>query len=272
MADESQPEVPLQSIFGRLDRFVGRPLIALALTTLIGFGLAWWFYPSIDPTYRAYPSDTVARRESPRLTVNWDGRPIDNLCVSRVALWNAGNQPITQDKLPTTDPVRIVPTRTIHILGVELANSSRPTLSLDTQIVASDKTDNVRFAIHGGDALEKGEGVAVRLLFTGDCTSDFQVVGRVIGSSGFRPIRTWTVGSFPQLALLVPVMILLYFGFTFVIGFLFGYLRDRFIKRPGVLVSLLFVVGLGSMASFLIAVGLFIHWVQFGPSLSWLPQ
>lgn len=272
MADEPIPEEKAKPILAAWERFLGRPFIVATLSLLgiaITFFAGWWFYPSVDPIYRAFPGDTVARKESPRLTVTWDGTPIDNLCVSRVALWNAGNQPITQDKLPASDPVRIVPTLTVRILGVELANSSRPTLSLDTQIVKSSKADNVQLAIHGGDAMEKGEGVAVRLLFTGDCASDFRVAGRVIGSSGFRPARG--MGTVPRLVLEIPlaiVILLIYLGGS---GFVFGYLQRRFPERA-VLSLLALPVILGLMVLGVFALGLFQHWAEFGPYLNWLPE
>jgi hypothetical protein len=208
MADE---QIPPKDVLPNWKRFIRRPETGVALGVLgiaVTILLAWWFYPSVDPTYRAFPADTVARKESPRLTVAWDGVPIENLCVGRVALWNAGTQPITQDKLPTSDPLRIVPTHAVRILGVEIANSSRPTLTLDTQIVKSNEADHVQLSIHGGDAMEKGDGVAVRLLFTGDCKSDFRVEGRVIGSSGFRPVRAG--GIFPVLVIESPTVLGVY--------------------------------------------------------------
>jgi hypothetical protein len=227
--------------------------------------VAWWFYPSVDPTYRAFPADTVARKESPRLAVTWDGAPIDNLCVSRVALWNAGRQPITQDKLPTSDPLRIVPTQAVRILAVDIANSSRPTLTLDTQIVAG---IYVQLSIHGGDAMEKGEGVAVRLLFTGDCKSDFQVAGRVIGSSRFRSVVR--EGSLlPYFAL---VLIICYVTVAVIMIFnLEKYLKLRFpfrIQLIQVIIPFLFVVSAGLGVVML----LILRRVAYGPTLGWLPQ
>jgi hypothetical protein len=183
---------PQENPLRKLERFLGRPLIVSLFGLVcmaIGVLATWYFTESIEPTYHAWPADTVARRESPRLTVAWDGTPIENLCVCRVALWNWGNKSITQDRFTTSDPLRIQPTKNIRILEVEMANSKRPTLTLDTQIVKSEGGDNVHLSIHGGDAFDKGEGVALRLLFTGDCKTDFIVTGRVTGTNGFQTTR-----------------------------------------------------------------------------------
>jgi hypothetical protein len=129
----------------------------------------------------------VARRESPRLAVTWDGKPVDNLCVCRIGLWNEGNGPITQDRLPKSDPLRIVAPKHTHILASEIANISRQNLPIEARPTTTTQgQDAVDVQITGGDALEKLDGVAVRVFFTGDCTATFRPQGRVIGApAGF---------------------------------------------------------------------------------------
>jgi hypothetical protein len=114
--------------------------------------------------------------------MRWDNEPIDSLCVCRVAFWNDGKIPITQDRLPSSDPLRIVANKPVRILSIETVNTSRSTLSFNYTMRTG--TQDVLLSIDGGDALERNDGVAVRLLFEGDCqTTKFQVAGRVIGSS-----------------------------------------------------------------------------------------
>ena len=159
-------------------------LIVAAICVLLGWLGNWWFSSSVQPVYRVFPTEIVARRESPRLTVEWDLRRIENLCVSKVAMWNVGKTPLSQNMLPSSDPLRIEPSKEIRFLSVEQSNSSRPTLRVGTQL---SYPGSVQVEIKDGDAIEKGEGVALRLLFTGDCSSDFVVKGRVIGASeGFK--------------------------------------------------------------------------------------
>lgn len=187
MPDEPQEQKPLPI----WERFLGRPSIGFlfGLGGIVATLLTWYFYPKVDPTYRVWPVETVAKRESPRLTVEWDGKPIENLCICRIALWNNGKEPITQDKLPNSDPLRIV-SNDVHILAIETANSSRQTLTFDTKI--AEHADSVHIAIDGGDAMEKGDGAVFRILFTGNCKSAFTVAGRVIGSAGFQLVRAGT--------------------------------------------------------------------------------
>ncbi len=177
------------STAAQIRTLVSHPILVFGLTLLgITISIAtWWFTrATVDPVFQAYPVDTVARKESPRLSVLWDGRQVSNLCVTKVALWNEGAVALSQDRFPASDPLRISTPSNIEILAVELANSSRKTLRM-SPLIASDKRE-VTITIDGGDALERGDGIAFRLLFTGDCQStSFLLLGRVVGSKyGFR--------------------------------------------------------------------------------------
>ena len=124
--------------------------------------------------------------------MKWDDIPIDDLCVCRIVLWNRGKTPLGQDRLPSSDPLRIVPDHAVRFLAVEPTNTSRPTLTLQTRIdnprAPGAAGGQVLLGIAGGDALEQDEGVAVRVLFAGNCAfTGFSVPGRVIRApKGFR--------------------------------------------------------------------------------------
>ena len=117
--------------------------------------------------------------------MKWDNEPIDTLCVARVAFWNQGKSSLSQDKLPSTDPLRISSSSPIKILSVETVNISRTSLPISYKIKPENKArakfdDSIVFSIEGNDALEKDDGFAAKLLFTGDCSkSHLSVQGRV---------------------------------------------------------------------------------------------
>jgi hypothetical protein len=178
--------------------------LAFGAVGIIATFLAYWLsLASVEPVYRVSGVEVMARKESPRLGVTWDGTPIGNLCVCRLAIWNNGKLPIRHSDLPASDPLRIVPTKTIQILAVEPVNLSRANLRLGvvinsgrkdaepSPIVHSPRTEPITSVVYlnilGGDALERFDGAAFRVLFTGDCSATFRVEGRVVGTkSGFR--------------------------------------------------------------------------------------
>ena len=304
MVDEQLPEKPLPI----WERFIGRPSIGfiVGLVGIVATIVTWWYYPTVDPQYRVFPADVVARRESPRLTVEWDGSPIDNLCVAKIALWNAGKEPITHDRLTDSDPLRIVPAKrlslhtteqlgatdsvtsptpggktyvhstemvieTPRLLAVETANSSRPTLKLNTQIAKSDGGDIVNLAIHGGDAIEKGEGVALRILFTGDCSAKFQVAGRVIGSGGFKPVMPKTYSILSAVLLAICGLLILVVG-IFSIDALNSHLKRRSVAHVRLKTAIVAAFGLWIMAFLMNIVQNYSQQLASGPLLNWLPQ
>jgi hypothetical protein len=171
-------------------RFIDRHATELVIG---GMGIAatflvWWLsLAKPEPRYRVSRVEVAARTETPRLGVTWDGQPIKNLCVCRIALWNHGNLPIRSTDLTSSDPLRIVPSRPVRILAVEPANVSRRTLQIERTLSADGSYVGLNIA--GSDALERGDGAAFRLLFTGDCSAGLRVTGRVVGNSdGFQAI------------------------------------------------------------------------------------
>lgn len=154
--------------------------VILAVGTMIGgYSLG---YSSVAPVYKGFPSSVVAKRESPRLSVSWDGTPIESLCIGRVAFWNEGNAPIRMSDLPTSDPLRIVASKPVRILSIEPTNASRNSLRIDP-IISTDASGIAYLKVLEGEAMEEDDGVAYKILFTGSCADVvFSVSGRVIGA------------------------------------------------------------------------------------------
>ncbi len=164
------------------NRTVNFTLAILGL--LSGLFFYWLSLSSIEPVYSVGPIESVARRESPRLTVAWDGAPVENLCLCRIAFWNKGKVPLTQDKLTAADPLRIAASEAVHVLQVETTNVSRETLRVISKVVRGKNGDTVQLRLAENDGLDQNEGFVVRLLFTGSCDTTFQILGRVIGVQG----------------------------------------------------------------------------------------
>lgn len=237
----AQPDTnPLTRLWNRIPSHPGITLLSVALA-VVSVVVGWKSLASVEPTYYVSSVETIARKASPHLSMRWDNEPIESLCVCRVAFWNEGNVPITQDRLPSSDPLRIVASSSVKILSTEAVNASRATLGMNYKL--SDDRSQVMLSLRGGDALEHLDGTSVRLLFTGACRStEFSVRGRVIGSTTIK--KGLSPGTGPG----SPVLGALWSAF--VIGILaYGFfLRARFNEAPtGFQVAYLCIVVIGSI-------------------------
>jgi hypothetical protein len=80
------------------------------------------------------------------------------------------------------------------------------------------------------------------------------------------------MGIISQLGLEMPLVLVFVLTCLVGSGFLFDYVQRRFHKRASVLSLLILVVGLSLMVVMVFAFSQFAHWIQYGPSLSWLPE
>ena len=181
------------------EKFIAKPKFNFWWSILFAIALSvvtWWLtLAKVEPVYMTSPIEVVARKESPRLAISWDGKEIGNLCVTKIALLNTGSVPLRNDLFTESDPIRITTESRIEILDVELAHTSRPNLSASPAIQPNRR--EFRFSIDGGDAFEKNDGVAFRILSTGACAGlSFKAKGRVIGTTnGFKPLESF--GNIP---------------------------------------------------------------------------
>jgi hypothetical protein len=215
MAEQSQEK-------SSFDKLIEKPRfnfwwgIAVAIAGLVG---GWWLTrTTVELAYIAYPTETVAQRASNRLTVMWDGIPIQNLCITRFAVVNKSSIPLTQAHFPASDPLRITTSQPNKILEVEAIHVSRPTLKVAVEWIS--QPGAMFLSLTDGDALEPLDGVAYRIKFTGDCQkAEFQMVGRVVGSSE-GPIKLFKASernnSISDLAV---AMLVVSFGLTGMVHF-----------------------------------------------------
>ena len=165
------------------------------------FGIAKWRFFYIRgaanriPAYAVNPTEVLATDGdlSSDLAISWRGKTVPNVCVKRIALWNDGTLPITGSNLPQSDALRLIPSKPVEILFVQVAASSRKRLLFTTRIALDEESKRsvVYIGIDGGDGLEKNDGGEFRIVYSGDRDTDFRVEGRVVGvAGGFTLIKT----------------------------------------------------------------------------------
>ncbi len=168
----------------------GISIVALVVGVTLTFLQPWLFRSTVDPVYTLLGTNVVAERRFPRLAVQWDGQAIENLCVSRVAIWNAGNTPIRSDQFIQSNPIRVVPLAATRILNADTIHASRHDLPVSIEI-GDERKIHLRFG--SDEALEQNDGIVLRILHSGQSCSTvgFRVEGRVIGNKdGFRAYST----------------------------------------------------------------------------------
>jgi hypothetical protein len=159
-------------------------------------GLLFYLWSKAEkaPAYTVSPTEVLAAIGdlSSNLAIQWQGKPVPNVCITRIALWNEGNLPITSSDLPEGDPLRLVPSKPVDILFVQVEGTSRKRLIFSTRIVQDEemKLPIVYLGITGGDGLEKMDGGEFRVVYSGDWDTEFRVEGRVVGVPGGFAFKT----------------------------------------------------------------------------------
>jgi hypothetical protein len=171
----------------------GNPGIATivgVVGTTSGIVLAVLFYKLSKPrkllayatrTFRVVPQGRIKIQG---LQITYYGYPVESLSVTRVAVWNAGNESIRRRDLPASDRpviyggggIKIFETAVIETSGV--ANNVGLTL-VDQPIVG--------FAI-GFDFLDPGDGAVFSVVHSGNKLTDIRLNGEIIGGRVWRTV------------------------------------------------------------------------------------
>ena len=130
------------------------------------------------------------REDVPELKILWDGEPIQNFYSTRIAIWNAGNDFIDSSLLYSKDPIRIIVPPSINLLSHKIDKKSRDNLEISTLTKKINAQTIILIDLDDGEAIEEGDGFSVKLYFTSDNPTDFEVKGRVKGiSDGFTYVN-----------------------------------------------------------------------------------
>lgn len=170
-----------------LFKVIKHPIIQL----MLGFILSWGLFFFVErkevlPRYAVREPELLAEQtaEAPGLQLFWEGEEIENVYSTDIVVWNAGRQFLDEGSISSTDPLRVVYPSDIEILYAEFIRTSRATLKLNVIDRGEQWMNALVIDIVGDDALERGEGGLLRVLFVGPSSGDFSVTGRVKGSRG----------------------------------------------------------------------------------------
>lgn len=155
-----------------------------------GIVLAVLFYKlSRPPRLLAYATRTFrvlprARTKLQGLQITYYGYPVESLSVTRLAVWNAGNESIRRSHLPASDRPVIYAGSGMKILETSVIETSAAANNVGLTLVDH---PIVGFAI-GFDFLDPGDGAVFSVVHDGKELTDIRLNGEIIGGRIWRTV------------------------------------------------------------------------------------
>ena len=126
-------------------------------------------------------SDTI--KKIGNIDIQYKGSKIENLTVSKVAIWNNGNDTINDNDQAPTDKLRIEIAEGFSILESELIFQSSETNNI--RIIQSNSLIEVYF-----DYIDPNDGGIIKFIHTGKKSSDVKLLGTFKGSDKLKRINS----------------------------------------------------------------------------------
>lgn len=206
--------------------FVSHPLFGL-FTFIAGLIFTLIFFYSVElievkPVYSVNVINSIASQtlDEPDFKIFWKEEEIKNLNSVEVAIWNNGKQFLDKDNISDSDPIKIIIPDGVKVLKVDIVKTSRPELSFNcTYFPSKDNIKNVIIDIVGDEALEKSDGLMIKIYFTGSSEEEFIVTGRIFGSKqGFTKVH-WGENKILNFFELIAQALVLFFFVIFLFRF-----------------------------------------------------
>lgn len=206
------------SFLRRLRMILRNPLTNLVIGIVTTVFFFWLTAKGVEPVYLA--SEAVQASATDTAFELFNSTPQTEKCISKVAFWNHGNSPLTQNLLTGADPLRITASTPVRIVRIRTIHSSRPTLrfGFDTRRPPDQQGRDIYMTIMDGDALDGLDGGAFEIDFIGTCTTQFRVFGRVIGADRirYRGESTRTFKYWYAMPIMIPLVALLTVSLTLI--------------------------------------------------------
>ena len=124
--------------------------------------------------------DLVSKIES--LEMLYDGKPITNFTVTKIAFWNAGRETINREDIPTTEPLIIRIKEECKILDAKIHSMKNPANQLSIFTSEDQLSSKIDF-----EYLDRGEGGVFQLIHTDTNDENIVIHGLIKGAGS--PIK-----------------------------------------------------------------------------------
>lgn len=147
---------------------------------LLGIVLAIIFYVKSKRkktlTYEIYGYNVINEYQSKikNLEIKYKKKPIENLSLSKIAIWNSGNVTINRDEIVELSPILIKMKNEEEILDIKLIKQTEN--SNNFKLIKNINSWKVDF-----DYIDKNEGCLLGIVHTGNLFDDIQLNGKIKG-------------------------------------------------------------------------------------------
>lgn len=161
-------------------------LIAFICTVASVILAIYFYYKSIKkkkPTYTVRNINII--NESIKylnsIHISFYNYKIDNLSISKIALWNAGKDTINHTDIAKNDKIRIVIDSKYEILDCSILYQKNPANSFEISISKNKKEIIINF-----DYFDYNEGIVIQLFHTGSSSQDLEIAGSIKSVKSFK--------------------------------------------------------------------------------------
>lgn len=121
--------------------------------------------------------------------VYYDDKPLENLTMSEILIWNNGNQTIKREDIVQLNPLRVEVTKGHAILKVQLEHPTRKEIAFKAQ---PHEEDQIQLLLTF-DFLDQNDGVRFQILHT-DQQKTPKIAGTITGIPSGLEDRGWLMG------------------------------------------------------------------------------
>jgi hypothetical protein len=118
----------------------------------------------------------------PDLSIRFKNKPVQNLCLTTVYIWNEGGESIRQEDVAISDPLRILMPQDVELLHVEITNITTIAGGFRLDPVRTDGSIPISF-----DHVDKRQGCEVSVLHTQSYLATLGVAGTFVGVGLIKP-------------------------------------------------------------------------------------
>lgn len=179
----------MSSIQQFIESFVVNPWFVLVsfLIAIISIILAFIFHSKskkVKLPYYSIRSINIVRdliKKIEDLDILYDGQPVENLTITKIAFWNGGSDTINNQDIAVADPLTIVVKDNLRILDANILYTKNQANKLS--LITSNDQSKINLIF---DFIDKDEGVVIQLIHTGKSDEDIELCGTIKGAG--KPI------------------------------------------------------------------------------------
>jgi hypothetical protein len=106
------------------------------------------------------------------VSVLYRGNPVENLAVTKIALWNAGKEPVLESDVASLDPLRLSAATGVRILEASILYQKNSTNNF--RLGDQNQLGEVPVAF---EFFRQAEGIVIQVIHTGAKNSDVRLIG-----------------------------------------------------------------------------------------------